>query len=121
MYLIFFVLQVALFLLLPHTAGIPLLFQCVVFVIMTCYGGGFACMPALVTELFGAQNLSKVRGYVLTAWSAGGVLGPLVYSQIKTVTDNNYVIILSLYAGLFAIAFVLALLLKNMSKKVLTA
>ena len=114
-YMIFFVVQIALFLLLPHITSIWI-FQAVIFVIMTCYGGGFSCMPSFVAELFGDKAVGQVRGMILTAWAAAGLTGPLLSSWLKATT-NSYVTVLSLYAGLFVVALVLSgILWLNMKK-----
>ena len=44
-YVLFFIIEIAAFYLLAQTAN-ALLFQILVFVIISCYGGGFSCMPA---------------------------------------------------------------------------
>jgi len=114
-YMIFFIVQIALFLLLPHITSIWL-FQAAIFVIMTCYGGAFSCMPAFVAELFGDKAVGQVRGVILTAWAAAGLIGPILSTRLKTTT-NSYVAVFSLYAGLFVIALILSgILWLNMKK-----
>lgn len=95
-YMIFFVVQIALFLLLPHTTNIWF-FQIIIFIVMTCYGGGFSAMPAFVADLFGDKAVGHVRGMILTAWAAGGLVGPMLSSWLKATT-NSYTSVLSLYA-----------------------
>ena len=50
-------------------------FQVLVLLIITCYGGGFSCMPAYLSDLFGTKALSAIHGRILTAWGAAGVAG----------------------------------------------
>ncbi len=75
-YSAFFVLQIAAFFLLPRTSD-ALRFQAFLYLIMTCYGGGFACIPAYIGDLFGTKHLATIHGAILTAWAAAGLAGPL--------------------------------------------
>lgn len=38
------------------------------FIIISCYGGGFSCMSAYLSDLFGTKYLSAIHGRILTAW-----------------------------------------------------
>lgn len=51
--------------------------------LLACYGGGFATMPAFAADNFGPGYIGKVYGFMLTAWSAAGILGPYVFSKFK--------------------------------------
>jgi len=51
--------------------------------LLACYGGGFATMPAFAADNFGPGYIGKVYGFMLTAWSAAGLLGPYVFSKFK--------------------------------------
>jgi OFA family oxalate/formate antiporter-like MFS transporter len=66
----------------------PLLFQGMVFLIISCYGGGFATMPAYLSDLFGTKNLAVIYGYMLTAWSAAGVAGPMLTASVRAHTGG---------------------------------
>lgn len=57
-----------------------LLFQILVFIIISCYGGAFATIPAFIKDIFGVDQLGPVLGYVLTAWAAAGIVGPVLIS-----------------------------------------
>jgi MFS transporter, OFA family, oxalate/formate antiporter len=61
----------------------PWLFSGLVCYVLLCYGGGFGTMPALVTDLFGARLMPVVYGFILTAWSAAGIVGPQVVAWMK--------------------------------------
>ena len=37
---------------------------------MSCYGGGFASIPAYIGDIFGTKELGAIHGYILTAWAA---------------------------------------------------
>jgi OFA family oxalate/formate antiporter-like MFS transporter len=103
-YATFFALQIVAFALLP-TIQSAMIFQIVLFLILTCYGGGFATIPAFIGDLFGTKQLGAIHGCVLTAWSAAGLTGPLAYTWLKestgSITTSMY-----LFAGLFVIALI---------------
>ena len=46
-------------------------------------GGGFSTIPAYLADLFGTQHVGAIHGRLLTAWSAAGVLGPVVVNYIR--------------------------------------
>jgi MFS family permease len=84
-YLIFFVTQFVLFLLIPTLAGRGawLLFQIALFVVFTMYGGGFATIPAFLADLFGPENVGAIHGALLTSWSAAAVVGPVIITELS--------------------------------------
>jgi MFS family permease len=51
-------------------------------IIISFYGGGFATAPAYLRDLFGTFQVGAIHGRLLTAWSAAGVLGPLIVNGI---------------------------------------
>ncbi|MET8243638.1 OFA family MFS transporter [Streptomyces sp. NPDC005202] len=59
----------------------PLFVLCAL-VILSFYGGGFATVPAYLTDLFGTYQVGAIHGRLLTAWSTAGVLGPLIVNWI---------------------------------------
>lgn len=65
-YSLFFAIQIVAFALLPSIRHV-LLFQVTLYLIMSCYGGGFATVPAFLGDLFGTKQLGAVHGYTLTA------------------------------------------------------
>ncbi|MCC5843234.1 MAG: OFA family MFS transporter [Verrucomicrobia bacterium] len=106
-WLLFFLLQIASLLLLPSLAH-PLAFQLAVFLIISCYGGGFATAPAFLGDLFGTRHLAALYGALLTAWAAAGLAGPQLVTRMREST-GSYQTVLSLFAlfltfGLFALA-----------------
>jgi MFS transporter, OFA family, oxalate/formate antiporter len=82
-----FVLQIALFALLPGFKSTAL-FMAAFFIIMTCYGGGFATCPAFIADLFGSLRAGAIHGVILTAWSAAGIFGPTLGATIKEWTNS---------------------------------
>src|SRR3712207_4629363 len=83
-----FLLQAALFLLLPILGTAFFMLAVLAFVIVSCYGGGFGTMPAFAAVYFGPTNVGKIYGLMLTAWGFGGVLGPLLISRVIDTTDS---------------------------------
>lgn len=84
--------------------------------IISCYGGGFSCMPAYLADLFGVRHLSSIHGVILTAWGMAGIAGPLLLSVMKSET-GGYGATLRLFAGLLALAWLLAAWLYTRRKK----
>ncbi len=110
-FMAFFLLQILAFTLLPNIQN-ELLFQGLIFLILSCYGGGFACMPAFIRDLFGTKQLGIIFGYMLTAWAAAGMIGPLFAAWTRSVT-NSYDGTLYIFAGLLATSLFLSFLMKK--------
>jgi MFS family permease len=120
-YYTFFLLGIALYCAMPtlghmQAAG---LFVIVVCAILTMYGGGFSTVPAYLADMFGTQMVGAIHGRLLTAWSAAGILGPVLIAnireaQIKAGVPHNLVYDRTLYilAALLAVGFVCNLLVK---------
>lgn len=104
-YAAFFGLQFVAFLLLTRSLA-PWQFQALVLLILTCYGGGFASVPAFLGDLFGTKQLSAVHGYTLTAWAAAGLTGPTIVTRIQEAT-GDYAMTLYIFAVLFAVALLI--------------
>jgi MFS family permease len=64
-------------------SGRVALFVAVFCVIMSMYGGGFATIPAYLSDLFGVAHVSAIHGRLLTAWSTAGILGPVLVNYIR--------------------------------------
>ena len=114
-YMLFFVLEVAAFALLSGMRD-AFVFQALVLLIISCYGGGFSCMPAYLSDLFGTRELSAIHGRVLTAWGVAGVVGPTLVSLFREQTQG-YTAILLFFAGLFVLNFAIATVLKLHGKR----
>ncbi|MEM9916420.1 MAG: OFA family MFS transporter [Planctomycetota bacterium] len=104
-YASFFVIQIIAFALLAQ-APAPWLFTTLVLLILTCYGGGFATLPAFLGDLFGTKRLGAVHGATLTAWSAAGLFGPTFVTRVQEAT-GNYAATLYVFAGMFGLALVI--------------
>src|SRR5215210_5991705 len=86
-FLTMYLLQAALFAIMP-SVGAYALFAVLAFVVISCYGGGFGTMPAFAADYFGSKNVGQVYGALLTAWGFAGVVGPLLISAIKDSTGE---------------------------------
>ena len=64
----------------------PFVFAFLVCYVLSCFGGGFAIMPSMVTDVYGTKRMARLYGVILTAWSAAGVVGPLMVATLK----DNY-------------------------------
>ncbi|MBV9696414.1 MAG: OFA family MFS transporter, partial [Gammaproteobacteria bacterium] len=84
-YTVFFSLGIVLYSAIPWTAatGSLPLFVLSFCIILTMYGGGFATVPAYLSDLFGTRMVGAIHGRLLTAWSTAGVLGPLLVGYIR--------------------------------------
>lgn len=109
-YISFFIIQILAFFMLAQTAN-GLVFQLLVYLIISCYGGGFASMPAFLSDLFGTRELSAIHGKILTAWAAAGVAGPLIVSWVRETT-NSYEYTLVFFSASFVVSLLLAVYLK---------
>lgn len=95
-------LQGVAFLLLPQAGSVPLFFA-VASVIYLCYGGGFGVMPAAATDFFGTRHAGSIYGAMIVAWSAGGVVGPLLSSFGFGWAGESYVPVFQI-TGIAALA-----------------
>jgi len=109
-YTAFFAIQIVAFFLLPKTSN-ALVFQGLLFLIMTCYGGGFSCIPAFIGDLFGTKQLAAIHGYTLTAWAAAGLAGPIFAAWLRQRT-GSYSGTLSAALAMFAPALLISLLIR---------
>lgn len=110
-FIVFFAIQIVCFLLIPITTN-ALLFQFLILVIMTCYGGGFASLPAFIGDMFGTKQLGAIHGYLLTSWSMAGIVGPITVAKIQELT-GSYVQTFYVFIGLLGCALIVSLLVKK--------
>jgi MFS transporter, OFA family, oxalate/formate antiporter len=108
-------LQVGLFALLTLNPG-ALLFGVCVWVIISCYGGGFAITPAFIADMFGTRSAGTIYGCALTAWSAAALTSPPLGAYLRETT-HGYGRALYVCTTMLALALilngVLALLLRK--------
>ncbi|WP_119389900.1 L-lactate MFS transporter [Taklimakanibacter lacteus] len=70
----------------------PWMFAIFVCYVLSCFGGGFAIMPSMVSDVYGTQRMARLYGVILTAWSAAGVAGPLMVASIKDSYPDRAII-----------------------------
>jgi len=94
--------------------GNPWLFAVLACWVLLCYGGGFGTMPSFIGDVFGPGLMAAVYGAVLTAWSAGGIVGPQIVAVLKDRISERASTYSFIASGCFlAAGFVLALFLSN--------
>jgi len=117
-FIVYFVLQIIAFFVLTQTRN-PYVFQGFVFLILTCYGGGFSAIPAYIGDVFGTKEAGMIHGYILTAWSAAGLLGPILIAECYQIT-GLYQDSLYIFIGLLIIALIVSIIaavnIKNIRK-----
>lgn len=86
-YGVFMILQIGAFFIMPQITAVWVLAG-IMFLVITAYGGGFACLPAYLSDLFGTKEVSAIHGYALTAWGLAGVAGPQLASFVLESTGG---------------------------------
>ena len=114
-YMLFFLLEVLAFWQLGQTKE-AFLFEALVLLIISCYGGGFSCMPAYLSDIFGTRQLSAIHGRILTAWGLAGVAGPSLVSYFHAQT-GGYTASLYFFAACFVLNFIIAAVLKQYGQR----
>jgi MFS family permease len=113
-YGVFFALGIVLYAAVPSTAQIGSigLFVLCYGVILSMYGGGFATIPAYLKDIFGMTYVGAIHGRLLTAWSAAGVLGPVLVNYIRQYQLDHgvakaeaYTVTMYVMAGLLLVGF----------------
>ena len=99
-YVIYLLLGACLYCLIPISGrlGRAEVFVGLCVVILSMYGGGFATVPAYLRDLFGTMHVGAIHGRLLTAWSAAGVLGPVLVNYIRQYLQHEGVVGVGLYA-----------------------
>ena len=124
-YVVFFLLGAAMYASLPNTAGVSKgLFVAAVCVILSMYGGGFATVPAYLSDLFGTQMVGAIHGRLLTAWSTAGILGPVVVNYMRDYQlglgiprEQVYNQTMYILVGFLAIGLICNLLIRPVDQK----
>jgi len=110
-FLIMFVLQAALFFVLPSQHEFTAL-ATICFIVISCYGGGFGTMPAFAADFFGPKWVGSIYGLMLTAWGFAGVFGPLLIANIRQST-GKYDAALVVIALIMLVSGVLPLIVRS--------
>ena len=107
----FFIIEIAAVLLLSTlTAALP--YELLLFIIVSCYGGGFSCMPAYLSDVYGTKQLSAIHGRILSAWAMAGIAGPCIITWSRSISDG-YSGSLFIFAALYASAFIVSLFVRR--------
>src|SRR5436305_6128447 len=109
-FLSIFIIQAILFALLPSISNFALLLVPAALIAL-CYGGGFGTMPAFAADFFGPRNAGTIYGAMLTAWSAGGIVGPILISSI------DYKTALYIIAGIMLVSIPLPLVARALARR----
>lgn len=96
-------------------AKTPLLFAAMICLIMTCYGAGFSIVPAYIGDIFGTKEVGAIHGYILTAWAAAGMFGPIFLGKI-TELFHSYTTVLRIFAVFASVGFAASILIRATMK-----
>ncbi|WP_097462181.1 OFA family MFS transporter [Mangrovitalea sediminis] len=125
-YYTFFILGIVVYCLLPTWGhlGMPAMFVISICIILSMYGGGFSTVPAYLADIFGTQMVGAIHGRLLTAWSAAGIIGPLIIAairqaQLKAGVPHQLVYDRTLYimAGLLLVGLICNSLVKPVEEE----
>ena len=120
-YFCFFVIGTVLYVLVPQTGlmGSVTLFVLCFVIIISMYGGGLATVSAYLKDMFGTRYVGAIQGMLLTAWSAAGILGPVLVNYIREYQINHgvpkaqaYNTTMYIMAGLLVVGFICNALVK---------
>jgi OFA family oxalate/formate antiporter-like MFS transporter len=111
-FLSLFVIQIVAFALMPLIGqGQFALLFIPASIIALCYGGGFGTMPAFATDFFGPKNAGTIYGAMLTAWSAGAIVGPILIASV------DYRTALYIIAVIMAVSTILPLVARALARR----
>nr|WP_243545724.1 OFA family MFS transporter [Pseudodesulfovibrio tunisiensis] len=108
-FMAFYIIQIFAFLALTKVTD-AVAFQALLFLILTCYGGGFSTLPAFLGDMFGTKQLGSIHGYTLTAWGCAGIVGPTIVTEVLEMT-GSYSGTLYIFTGFLAVALVVSCLM----------
>jgi MFS family permease len=125
-YMVFFLLGILLYSTVPTSGsmGSVPLFVAAFCIILSMYGGGFATIPAYLRDIFGTYQVGAIHGRLLTAWSAAGVLGPVLVNYIRAYQIDNgvpkaqaYSVTMYIMCGLLLIGFLCNFAMRAVNSK----
>ena len=85
----------------------------VMLVVIACFGAGFAVIPAVIADLYGLDDLSKVHGAVLSAWGVAGLVGNQLSILVSDRLGFGNVGVIALLMTLYALNYLNACSLRN--------
>jgi MFS family permease len=125
-YYTFFLLGIVLYAAAPSAAriGSVAIFVSCICIILSMYGGGFATVPAYLADVFGTQFVGAIHGRLLTAWSAAGIVGPVIVNYIRQFQidagvprDQVYDFTMYILAGLLVLGFLANLAIRPVNAR----
>ena len=125
-YFCFFALGTLLYSLVPTAgaSGSVAFFVLCFLIILSMYGGGFATIPAYLRDLFGTRYVGAIHGWLITAWSVAGVLGPVLVNYIRQYQIDHgvpkaqaYNITMYIMAALLVVGFFCILLIRPVNAR----
>ncbi len=125
-YFCFFIIGIVLYCTVPYTGSIGsvALFVLCFIVIISMYGGGFATVPAYLKDMFGTRYVGAIHGWLLTAWSAAGIFGPVLVNYIREYQINHgvpkaqaYNTTMYIMAGLLVVGLICNSLIKAVNSR----
>lgn len=77
------------------------------------YGGGFSTLPALLSERFGMEKISRIHGLLLSAWGIAGLTGNNMSELILNLTNKTYDYIVLATLVLYSVAMIICVKMVN--------
>jgi OFA family oxalate/formate antiporter-like MFS transporter len=88
-FVVMFLLQALMFLLLPLLgAGSFVMFSVLSFVVLTCYGGGYGTMPAFADAYYGSKDVGTIYASLITATGVAGFGAPFLLAYSVDATGS---------------------------------
>jgi MFS family permease len=125
-YFVYMTLGFILYVTVPYAGGSGnvVLFVICFLVIVSMYGGGFSTVPAYLRDMFGTRYVGAIHGILLTAWSAAGIVGPVLINYIREYNITHgvpkaeaYNVTMYIMAGLLVIGFIANFFVKAVDKR----
>lgn len=125
-YFVFMLLGLSLYVTVPYAGASSnvVLFVLCFLVIVSMYGGGFATVPAYLRDMFGTRYVGAIHGILLTAWSAAGIVGPVLINYIREYNVTHgvpkaqaYNTTMYIMAGLLVVGFIANALVKAVHER----
>lgn len=99
------------------TSGIGVIVILLLVIINAGYGGGFSTLPALLSERYGMDKISKIHGLTLSAWAIAGLTGNNMSEIILKLSNNNYNYILVSTLVFYVLAMIICYLMVGNKKE----
>jgi MFS transporter, OFA family, oxalate/formate antiporter len=88
-FVVMFLLQAVMFLLIPLLgAGSFVMFSVFSFIVLTCYGGGYGTMPAFADAYYGSRDVGTIYASLITATGVAGFGAPFLLAQSADATGS---------------------------------